>query len=217
MFEKFIEGLKKAIQDSLPGKEAHLRLAPEVRKGEIKIGKIPTDAQIGAVLILLYEKNESIYTAVILRNEYDGVHSGQISLPGGKFESRDIDFMQTALRETHEEIGISQDSVNMIGQLSTFYVIPSNFVIHPFIGYLEHSPVFSPDPAEVQKVIEIDLLNELVYSKVKFKELKFRNFLSIHAPGFIVENEFMWGATAMIFSELIKIIEEISKNRNAID
>lgn len=213
MLEYLIKGIKKAIQDSLPGKEAHLQLAPEIRKGEIKIGKVPADAQVGAVLILLYEKNDSIYTAVILRNEYDGVHSGQISLPGGKFESQDVDFMQTALRETHEEIGISQDSVKMIGQLSTFYVIPSNFVIHPFIGYLEEAPVFSPDPAEVQKVIEVDLLNELVYSKVKYKELKFRNSISIHAPGFIVENEFMWGATAMIFSELIKIIEDISKNK----
>lgn len=214
MFEELIKNLQKALSDSLPGKGAHLLLAPEIRKGEILMGKIPSSAQEGAVLILLYKKKSSIHTVVILRNEYDGIHSGQISLPGGKKEVEDTDFIATALRETYEEIGIPKDSVQIIGELSTFYVIPSNFVIHPFIGVLSKPPAFIPDASEVQRIIEIDVLNDLIYDKVTYRELFFRNSMTITAPGFNVDNEFMWGATAMIYSELISILERIPKSNS---
>jgi len=207
-FDDLIQHVSNQFDGKLPGKKAHLLLAPEIRKGEIETGAIPSSAQEGAVLILLYYKNESLYTAVILRNEYDGVHSGQISLPGGKAETTDSNFSITAIRETHEEIGVQINFSQIIGQLSTFYVIPSNFVIYPFVAILNNPPEFVRDPTEVQKVIEIDILNELTIQKVVYRELVFRNSFTISAPGFLVSNEFMWGATAMIFSELIAIINK---------
>jgi 8-oxo-dGTP pyrophosphatase MutT (NUDIX family) len=213
----FINQLKAELLSSLPGVEAHLRLAPGIRIDDLKAGNHPEHALESAVLIILYPFQNSLYTAVILRNEYDGAHSGQISLPGGKKEDVDIDFKQTALREAEEEIGIVPADLEIIGQLTRFYVKPSNFIIYPFIAFQNHRPVFHPDRIEVQKVIEIDLLNEISQDRIINKTLVFKNNRQINAPGFLLGGDFMWGATAMIFSELMQILnivmEKLEKNR----
>lgn len=206
----FIEKLQEELLLNLPGVEAHLLLAPDIRIKDLKAGILPEKAMESAVLILLYPLNGELHTVVILRNEYKGTHSGQISLPGGKREHSDSDFSCTALREAQEEIGINPDNVEIIGQLSPFYVMPSNFIIYPFIAYQATRPVFVPDPTEVQRIIEIELFKELNVDKIVNKTLTFSNTIQISAPGFIVGNEFMWGATAMIFSELIQILGRVS-------
>lgn len=208
----FLEQLKTELLTELPGVEAHLKLAPEIRYNELKTENIPDDAMESAVLILLYPIDKQLYTVVILRNKYDGAHSGQISLPGGKREESDKDFMQTALREAQEEIGINLENIEIIGQLSRFYVKPSNFIIYPFIAFQSERPVFHPDPKEVQRVIEINISEEISYPMIASKTLTFRNSIRINAPGFNIGNEFMWGATAMIFSELLQVL--ISTNEN---
>jgi 8-oxo-dGTP pyrophosphatase MutT (NUDIX family) len=206
--------LKTELLFDLPGVDAHLRLAPEIRINDLKTGLSPTDAMESAVLILLYPSDGRLFTVVILRNEYDGAHSGQISLPGGKREASDIDFKHTALREAQEEIGINPDHVEIIGHLSPFYVKPSNFIIYPFIGILPDRPEFVPDITEVQRIIEIDILNEIRYEKIINKSLTFKNNLQVYAPGFPVGGEFMWGATAMIFSELLMVIDHVTEKLN---
>jgi len=206
----FIEKLKEELLINLPGVEAHLLLAPDIRIKDLNAGKLPEKAFESAVLILLYPRDGELNTVVILRNEYNGVHSGQISLPGGKRESSDSDVSFTALREAQEEIGINPDNLEIIGQLSPFYVMPSNFIIYPFVAYQPTRPLFVPDPTEVQRVIEIELFKELHADKIVYRTLTFSNTIQIKAPGFVVDNEFMWGATAMIFSELIHILGRIS-------
>ena len=206
-FKKLITQLKAELLLDLPGVNAHLRLAPEIRINDLKTSQYPANALESAVLILLYPHHGHLYTVVILRNEYDGAHSGQISLPGGKAEKSDIDFKYTALREAQEEIGIIPAEIEVIGQLSRFYVKPSNFIIYPFVSYCPHRPDFHPDPVEVQKIIEIDVFNEIRYDKIISKTLSFQNRVLIVAPGFAVSGEFMWGATAMIFSELVHVLK----------
>ena len=205
--KNFITQLKAELLHDLPGVDAHLRLAPEIRINDLKIPKHPTNAMESAVLIILYPNNGHLKTVVILRNEYNGVHSGQISLPGGKTEKSDIDFKFTALREAQEEIGIIPSELEIIGQLSRFYVIPSNFIIYPFVAFCTQRPLFHPDPLEVQKIIEIDVFNEISYDKIVTKTLSFKDRVQIDAPGFAVSGEFMWGATAMIFSELLHVLK----------
>ena len=205
--KNFITQLKAELLHDLPGVAAHLRLAPEIRINDLKIPKHPTNAMESAVLIILYPNNGHLKTVVILRNEYNGVHSGQISLPGGKTEKSDIDFKFTALREAQEEIGIIPSELEIIGQLSRFYVIPSNFIIYPFVAFCTQRPLFHPDPLEVQKIIEIDVFNEISYDKIVTKTLSFKDRVQIDAPGFAVSGEFMWGATAMIFSELLHVLK----------
>lgn len=202
----FIALLKDELLLTLPGVDAHLRLAPEIRIPELKTGNPPAHAAESAVLIILYPYGDRIHTVVILRNEYDGVHSGQISLPGGKREDSDMDCKETALREAQEEIGIIPSEMEIIGQLSPFYVRPSNFIVYPFVAYCAHRPEFHPDASEVQRVIEIDLFNEISYSEIVIKTLSFKDKKQVTAPGFMLGTAFMWGATAMIFSELIQVL-----------
>ena len=206
----FIEKLRTELLTNLPGVEAHLRLAPEIRKIDLKNGIEPNHALESAVLILLYPVENRLHTVVILRNEYDGPHSGQISLPGGKYEESDIDFLFTAIRESQEEIGINPSDIEIVGQLSRFYVRPSNFIVYPFIAYQPSRPEFKPDPTEVQRIIEIDILKELNLNKIVNRTLTFKNNIQVNAPGFAVGGEFLWGATAMIMSELIYVLDKIS-------
>jgi 8-oxo-dGTP pyrophosphatase MutT (NUDIX family) len=204
--QRFLKHLKLELAATLPGVEAHLRLAPEIRIQDLKSGNTAPDAMQSAVLILLYPVDGRLKTVVILRNEYNGMHSGQISLPGGKAEDSDIDFEYTALREAREEIGIDSSKIEIIGQLSRFYVRPSNFIVYPFVGFCWQRPIFSPDPIEVQRIIEIDIFDDIGYDKMVSRKLTFKNHESVTAPGFIVGGEFMWGATAMMISELIDVL-----------
>jgi 8-oxo-dGTP pyrophosphatase MutT (NUDIX family) len=206
----FIEKLRTELLTNLPGVEAHLLLAPEIRKTDLKNGIEPNHALESAVLILLYPVENRLHTVVILRNEYDGPHSGQISLPGGKYEESDIDFLFTAIRESQEEIGINPSDIEIVGQLSRFYVRPSNFIVYPFIAFQPSRPDFHPDPTEVQRIIEIDILKELNLNKIVNRTLTFKNNIQVNAPGFAVGGEFLWGATAMIMSELIYVLDKIS-------
>lgn len=206
----FVNKLKTELASGLPGVEAHLLLAPEMRVKDLKTELPPAHALESAVLIILYPFLGQLHTVVILRNEYDGTHSGQISLPGGKKESSDIDFKQTALREAQEEIGIIPAEMEIIGQLSRFYVKPSNFIIYPYIAYTNIRPDFHPDPTEVQRIIEIDIFKEISYDRIVDRSLMFKNNIQISAPGFVVGSEFMWGATAMIFSELLQVLDRVA-------
>lgn len=211
---EFIGMLKDYLKQNLPGVEAHLLLAPETRIDDLKTGKLRPDAVQSAVLLLLYPFQNKLHSVVILRNEYDGVHSGQISLPGGKAEEADLDYIHTALRESQEEIGIKPSEVEIIGLLSKFYVRPSNYIVYPFVGYMPERPDFKPDPTEVQRIIEIDIFNELSFDKIVTKTLTFRHNLQVSAPGFEVSGEFLWGATAMIFSELIYVLHKVTDDLN---
>ncbi len=208
----FLKYLQSELLYDLPGADAHVLLAPEMRRNDIKTGITPDHAVESAVLILLYPFQSRLHTVVILRNEYDGAHSGQISLPGGKAEDSDIDFKHTALREAQEEIGIIPSEIEIIGQLSRFYVRPSNFIVYPYIAYCAHRPEFYPDKTEVQRIIEIDILNEINLNKMVNKTIIFKNNIQVYAPGFEVGGEFMWGATAMIFSELIHVFDKVTEN-----
>jgi len=208
----FLKYLQSELLHDLPGTEAHVLLAPEMRRNDIKTGITPDHAVESAVLILLYPFQSRLHTVVILRNEYDGAHSGQISLPGGKAEDSDIDFKHTALREAQEEIGIIPSEIEIIGQLSRFYVRPSNFIVYPYIAYSAHRPKFYPDKTEVQRIIEIDIFNEINLNKMVNKTITFKNNIQVNAPGFEVGGEFMWGATAMIFSELIHVLDRVTEN-----
>jgi 8-oxo-dGTP pyrophosphatase MutT (NUDIX family) len=201
----FFHKLKEHLQSDLPGLYAQNKMSPSVRF----TGKIPPSNKLtreSSVLILLYPKDNEIFIPFIQRPTYNGVHSGQVSLPGGKQEPTDSNLLQTALRETNEEIGINIEDINIIGKLSHIHIPNSNFNVWPYVGYTTITPIFFPDPIEVKSIIEAPLHKLLKPTTIEFFERKI-NGHTIKAPYFNINNYQIWGATAMIVSELIDIIQ----------
>src|ERR1043165_7243496 len=134
-FENFTKQLKNRMAHPLPGEMAQFKMAPAGRlnfKEYYEQGI--KNAKQSAVLICLYPYQDSIYTVLTLRPFEFGIHSNQVSFPGGRFEEDDKNLQATALRETFEEIGVKSSQLNVIGELSPIYIPVSNYLVHPFIA-----------------------------------------------------------------------------------
>ena len=169
----------------------------------------PDHAKLGGVLILLYPQNGHIYLPLMLRPTYKGIHSGQVSFPGGKMEQQDTDLVSTALREAEEEIGISRERIRIIGNLSELYVFASNFKVLPVVGFIEEKPVFHPDRKEVEQVIETNLAMLLDPSNIKRTDIQIASGFKINAPYYDVDGHVVWGATAVMLSEFVEIVKNM--------
>lgn len=211
-----IEELKQKLQQPLPGVTSHLKMAPRQRADEYSgLNGLKPLARKSAVLILLFPENGLLKTVLIKRSVYDGVHSGQISFPGGKYENTDTSFEVTALRETNEEIGVDPDKIEIIGQLTDFYIPPSNFLVKVFVGYSALKPLFITDKKEVQSVVEVNV--DDFYDSRNISEKEFYSTsrkLKIVAPCYLINNEEIWGATAMMVAELLDILNPATNFSN---
>ena len=206
IFQSYIPAIEKAV---LGGLESQFRLAPKMRlqysKDKIEAKK-PKKA---AVLALFYPDNEQNTRFLLtLRASYNGTHSAQVSFPGGKSEEKDIDFMHTAKRETHEEVGIKQEDINIIKQLTDAYIPPSNFLVTPFIGMLDYTPNFKTNN-EVEELIEVTLSDLLDDTNVVIQNLTTSYMKNIDVPCFKLNNYTVWGATAMILSEIKDVLKSV--------
>ena len=200
--------LQERLVQKLPGSSAHevMRARP---LGNVRpVFKNESKPRMGGVLILLYEKDDNVYFPLIKRPEYQGPHGGQVSLPGGKVEEGE-DRITAALREGEEEIGIKRETIKVIGQLSDFHVIPSNFLVTPVIGVLEAKPIFAPDPIEVAKIISVTLNDITKGDTMLEREIVVGEIYKLVAPHFMIDGEMVWGATAMILSEFRHILKEM--------
>ena len=206
-FTTFIEKITRRLQEPLPGQTAHDKMASE---GRLKF-KMPSPnerTRESAVLILFYPSENQIFIPLILRPQYDGVHGGQMAFPGGRVEKEDENLIRTAMREAQEEIGVRLTDIKVIGQLTKLFIPPSNFYVQPVVGYMNHKPDFYPDAREVDKVIEITL-NEIINPKIIGRKILNIRGIDIDAPFYQIQEHTVWGATAMMISELLTIIDEL--------
>lgn len=202
------EKLSTRLVQALPGSAAHEPMranpvGPIKPKFEHKVPPKP-----GSVLILLYKDEGKIKFPLIKRPEYPGAHSGQISLPGGKAEPGE-NYIQTALREGEEEIGIHSAQLNVVGRLSEFFVIPSNYLIVPVVAYTTTKPKFIPQESEVVKILEGNIDELLQEDAIQTKEILAAKKYPMLAPHFLIEGEIVWGATAMMLNEFRMVVREI--------
>lgn len=194
------------LMKALPGREAQLQMAHITRSRYVEA---PEGARVAAVMLTLFPKDENWNLLLIKRKTVHGdLHSGQIGFPGGKFELEDRTLIQTALRETEEEVGIAKSEINVLGPLTNLYIPVSNFVVHPYVGLVSGQPNYHLQESEVSKLFEKPVRSFLDPSARKTTDIKVGEGLSLkNVPYFELEGEVLWGATAMILSEFLEIIK----------
>jgi len=205
----FIQRIQERLNEPLPGPEAQYKMAHAIRQ---KPQHPPENARIACTLALLYPKEGKWYLPLIQRqsNDPNDRHGGQISFPGGKQEEGDADLATTALREAEEEIGIRAADVHVLGQLTELYIPVSNFLVYPFIGYLDYVPTFTKQESEVHSILEVPIKLLQAHHTVQFTDMKFSNNVTVNdIPYYNVHGHVVWGATAMMLSEFLEIIEEV--------
>lgn len=203
------EQLSKALQGELPGLQAIHKIYPNLPRPNAPSGNT---IRLSAVLMLLFPKQENWHILCIQRTEDGHAHSGQISFPGGKHEQEDENLLQTALREAYEEVGLLPGESIFIGELSPLYISVSNFQVYPFLAYCTTLPEWHINKTEVYRTLEIPLsdilnpdnqTNRSVKTAIPPYQLK-------NVNGFLIdEQNFIWGATAIMLSELEIILRNL--------
>jgi len=201
--------LKKQLELELPGIPAQTVMSP-IKESHKYHEPLPSH-KIACVMALLHPKNEELYVTFIKRasTHQDDKHAGQIGFPGGKYEQDDESLLMCALRETQEEIGVSTSDIEVIGELTSLYVFASNFMVHPFVGYLDYNPQYIPQLEEVAGIYEFPVRNLIDPQFKVSKKVRLSEGLFLNAPGYNIDGDFLWGATAMISSELESVIRRI--------
>jgi len=205
--EPSVDDVRRALSNPLPGIHAQLKMAPQPRPGRDLDSGIPADCRESSVLILLYPRAGQLHFVLTRRTEMVQSHKGQISLPGGAREG-DESPAQTALRETCEELGVPLHGTEVLGCLSTIYIPHSNYCIYPFVAYRPDPPIFYADPIEVAEVLEVPLALLLDPSIRRVEYWSAPDFESPRrVPFFSIHGQVVWGATAMILSELVSLLD----------
>ena len=203
-FKNLISILNNFDEIDLPGEAAHIEIAPYRSK---RINKPQNNPRYAAVLIHLYPIKNETYLTLIKRTTYDGDHSGQIALPGGKVEQEDLNSTETALREAKEETNITSKNLKIIGELTNIYIPPSNFYVTPVLALNYAKPDYILEKNEVETILEVKLSELLDSKNILNTDIKLGNGKILNTPSFKLVNEIVWGATAMILNELKLIIQ----------
>ena len=159
-----------------------------------------------AVLVPLYLDAGSLHAVFTKRRDDLRRHAGEISFPGGRQDFPDEDLRITALRETEEEIGLSREEVELVGALPPTGTFVTGYRIHPFVGVIGPGHAWTPQPDEVEEVLELSL-PDLVRGHEMQRLLK--KGVPIKTPTYTVNGHFIWGATARIVQNLLNRLEPL--------
>lgn len=202
LFTKFKENINTLEEVPLGGLKAQFHLAPTYRKNLEKERIKALNPTLASVLIIFFP-DSSGETSFILtkRASYKGHHSKQISFPGGKKEDSDTDMIHTAIRETNEEIGVAIQRETIFKKLTDVYIPPSNFLAIPYLSYLDKMPNFTINH-EVDSLLIVSIKALLNPNNIQIREVQTTTGQVIKTPCYIFNDQIVWGATAMILSEL---------------
>ncbi|WP_350291336.1 CoA pyrophosphatase [uncultured Croceitalea sp.] len=210
-FTDFYKQATKIKNLDLPGDESHFKMEPEIRKQWRDSEKIAKRKPKRAAVMALFYPNVSQETQLllILRKTYKGVHSNQIGFPGGKVEPEDKDLEITALRETHEEVGVLPDSIEVLKQLTALYIPPSNFMVQPYLGLYAEPKPFKIQESEVEAVVEVLFSDFMDDENLIYQNLTTSYANNIDVPAFKLNGYVVWGATAMMLSEIKELLKQV--------
>ena len=205
-FEKFIEQLKLELENPLPGNAAHLKMAPgsneEIKK---KYSEFPVDAKRASTVCLLFPINDEPHFTLIKRTEDGRAHSGQIAFPGGRIENEESK-IEAAIRETEEELGFKIYENNILKELTNIYVFVSQFIVFPFLAFTNKNPNFIAQESEVAQILKVKVADLLDDKNCMRKDINVRG-MKMNVPCFLLNNQIVWGATAVMLSEIKEIIK----------
>jgi len=197
--------LARRLEAPLPGESAHRRLAPDPVRGGWAPGVVPASARPAAALALIYEDQAGVLRMPLtLRTASLPHHPGQISLPGGAVDAGET-IAAAALREAREEIGVEPSRVRLLGALTPVHVLVSNFALNPVLGVSDRRPDFSAHAPEVARIIEIEVAR-LSDASCLHMGVRLRDGVRVAYPYFDLEEVQVWGATAMVLSELADLL-----------
>ncbi|NNC96147.1 MAG: CoA pyrophosphatase [Chitinophagales bacterium] len=207
--KKTLEIIRSAYSNGLHGEAAQYKMAPADRSGIADLDFKKLQPRLAAVLLLVYPLEGEAHMVFTKRHEYEGVHGGQISFPGGEIEDSDNNLRDTALRETEEELSVDRKKIEIIGELSDLYISPSNFLVTPYLGYSLNTPEFLPDEYEVASVLQLSL-SDIIHKEAIESKIRISDNSYLKVPAYIHKGNIIWGATAMMLSEFISMIRETS-------
>ena len=205
MYSSILTYLKLTLSGELPGTEAHHKMLPPGRRLKSFDDELSL-VKPSSVLLLLFPEGDQIYICLIKRTPTMTHHPGQISFPGGKVEKEDHSAEMTALREAREEIGIDPLAIEILGKLSDLYIEVSKFSIQPFLAWTNKKPEFLLNASEVEDLILFPL-SDFVTNETIFETELDAITGPLRVSYYPYNGEIIWGATAMILSELIEILK----------
>lgn len=210
-FTGFSQLVPKIKNMPLPGRASHYKMAPELRiqtlENGLEPGKNPRKA--GVMALFYPDTANRTHLLFILRKTYEGVHSNQIGFPGGKQEPADSSLLDTALRETEEEVGVERQRITVIRALSDLYIPPSNFEVRPFIGLYDKRRPFVAQESEVEALVEVPFSQILDDGLITSRTMKTSYSSKVVVPAFELGGYIVWGATAMMLSEIKELFKRV--------
>jgi 8-oxo-dGTP pyrophosphatase MutT (NUDIX family) len=219
-FPDVVTRLEDAFTRELPGAAAQAHLAPVPRR-QWPDGFREEQLRHAAGLLLVFPDQTENATAVkavdasaqarillTVRADTLGRHGGQVSLPGGVVDAGET-FEQAALREAHEEVGLSTNLVRVLGALTPLDIPVSGFRLHPIVGVSERRPQLTPAAHEVARILE-PAIDALMAPDCVVHSRRARDGVAMTVPGFHLEGVEIWGATAMVLAEFLSLLGWLS-------
>ncbi len=209
----FIHYLHERLRQPLPGRDAHVRMAPRTADGYRRPPNLdpPPNARKSGVLASFFERPEEGELSLILtlRTSKLKKHGGQLSFPGGGLDDGET-WEDAALREAHEEVNLAPNDVEVVGHSSRLYIPPSNNIVQPVVGWVDNLPELQPEPSEVEEIIELPFNNLLDEGHLKHMPRLIRGH-DFEVPYWDIHRVPLWGATAMMLSEIVHLHEEFEE------
>jgi len=211
-WEKKVTLIKKAVNSPKPGLKSQLSMVTEPRPGHKTYTEMKNKCKKAGVMVLFFSWKNKLYLILTRRTDMVQYHPNQISFPGGQCEPKESP-VKASLRETYEELGISENEIKILGELTPLYIPPSQYCIYPVVGIINERPAYKPRAKEVAEIIEIPLTH-ILDDKNLFRETWNLNNRKVRVPFYLYKKHKIWGATAMVLAEFLDVIRPVLKKEH---